>query len=200
MDKIRLYICLLLVVVLLGACSRPQNDTESTVSSANDSYTDTGITSSTSNIDISAIPNGNELLDEINLILNQINIDNVSGFIDYNLTDDDIILMIDVVMQVDDTKLKASALKFTKNTNWDITSIKEYNSDPIRYYYGSEAIIDNIDVYDFNTGEIISNKKSDFDTDKDMQEYKDKMDQLTDDFNNALEKIQEEYSSDTKEP
>lgn len=62
MDKIRLYICLLLVVVLLGACSRPQNDTESTVSSANDSYTDTGITSSTSNIDISAIPNGNELL------------------------------------------------------------------------------------------------------------------------------------------
>lgn len=200
MDKIRLYICLLLVVVLFGACSRPQNDTESTISSANDSYTDTGITSSTSNIDISAIPNGNELLDEINLILNQININNVSGFIDYNLTDDDIILMIDVVMQVDDTKLKASALKFTKNTNWDITSIIEYNSDPIRYYYGSEAIIDNIDVYDFNTGEIISNKKSDFDTDKDMQEYKDKMDQLSDDFNKKLDDIQEKYNSDTKEP
>lgn len=198
MDKIRLYTCLLLVVVLLSACSRPQNDTEPTVSSAYDSYTDT--TSSTSCIDISAIPNGNELLDEINLILNQINIDNVSGFIDFNLTDDDIILMIDVVMQVDDTKLKASALKFTKNTNWDITSIIEYNSDPIRYYYGSEAIIDNIDVYDFNTGEIISNKKSDFDTDKDMQEYKDKMDQLTDDFNKKLDEIQEKYNSDTKEP
>lgn len=202
--KRKLVLTILLIASFsLTSCS---NNTPNSTTKINDSTTQAASTELIGDIsysDIDSIPSGNELLDLTNSFLEQLEIPSVSGFIDYDLSDDGTSQIIDAIIQINDaSKLNISAMRITfpDEGEWIIMSISEYDSDPIKYYYGIESIIDHIDIYNFNTGEIISSKESDINTDEIMSEYQEESDKIMEDFNNALDEIAEEYGLDTSNP
>lgn len=196
MKKKIVFATLLLTSLSLSACNNTKaQPTNSTNQSTN--YSD--LKHEITYVDLDSIPSGSELLETTNSTLDSINVPNIDGFIDYDLTDDGSSQMINAILQINDSKLNISALRLTfpDEGEWIIMSISEYDSDPIKYYYGIESIIDHIDIYNFNTGEIISSKKSDINTDEIMSEYQEESDKIMQDFNNALDDIAEQYGIDT---
>lgn len=191
---------LLLTMLALSACSKDSKN-----SASNNQQPSTNSSEPAPSIaytDINTIPSGPDLLDVTNSILNQIGISNITGFIDYDLSDDGTSQLIDAIILVNDYKLNVSAIRLTfpNEGDWTIMNISEYQSEPIKYYYALESLLDHIDVYDFNTGEIVSSKKSDFNTDDILNEYNEKSDEILNDFNNALDELENEYNSSTKNP
>lgn len=199
--KNKAYFTVLLISLLtLSACSNGTKNsaTKTQLPSSSSSEPAESVTYS----DINSIPSGTDLLDTTNSILTQIGIPNINGFIDYDLTDDGTSQMIDAIILVNDCKLNVSAVRLTfpNEGDWTIMNISEYQSEPIKYYYAMESLLDHIDVYDFNTGEIVSSKKSDFNTDDILNEYNEKSDEIMNDFNNALDELEDEYNSSKENP
>lgn len=118
---------------------------------------------------------------------------NVS-FVDVQFTDDGDITETILVTDSNGKTVSMTCLYLALVDTWTVVSISD--PDTGHYYLvptGSEKYYD---VYSYETGELISGKKEDISVDKITQDYESRSQEISDDFDDALDDIAEKYGID----
>lgn len=118
---------------------------------------------------------------------------NVS-FVDVQFTDDGDITETILVTDSNGKTVSMTCLYLALVDTWTVVSISD--PDTGHYYLvptGSEKYYD---VYSYETGELVSEKKEDISVDKITEDYESRSSEISDDFDEALDDIAEKYGID----
>ena len=118
---------------------------------------------------------------------------NVS-FDDVQFTDDGDITETILVTDSNGKTVSMTCLYLALVDTWTVVSISD--PDTGHYYLvptGSEKYYD---VYSYETGELVSEKKEDISVDKITEDYESRSSEISDDFDEALDDIAEKYGID----
>lgn len=118
---------------------------------------------------------------------------NVS-FVDVQFTDDGDITETVLVTDSNGKTVSMTCLYLALADTWTVVSISD--PDTGHYYLvptGSEKYYD---VYSYETGELVSEKKEDISVDKITEDYESRSSEISDDFDEALDDIAEKYGID----
>lgn len=118
---------------------------------------------------------------------------NVS-FVDVQFTDDGDITETILVTDSNGKTVSMTCLYLALVDTWTVVSISD--PDTGHYYLVPEGSEKYYDVYSYETGELISGKKEDISVDKITQDYESRSQEISDDFDDALDDIAEKYGID----
>ena len=118
---------------------------------------------------------------------------NVS-FDDVQFTDDGDITETILVTDSNGKTVSMTCLYLALVDTWTVVSISD--PDTGHYYLVPEGSEKYYDVYSYETGELISGKKEDISVDKITQDYESRSQEISDDFDDALDDIAEKYGID----
>lgn len=118
---------------------------------------------------------------------------NVS-FVDVQFTDDGDITETILVTDSNGKAVSMTCLYLALVDTWTVVSISD--PDTGHYYLVPEGSEKYYDVYSYETGELISGKKEDISVDKITQDYESRSQEISDDFDDALDDIAEKYGID----
>lgn len=118
---------------------------------------------------------------------------NVS-FDDVQFTDDGDITETILVTDSNGKAVSMTCLYLALVDTWTVVSISD--PDTGHYYLVPEGSEKYYDVYSYETGELISGKKEDISVDKITQDYESRSQEISDDFDDALDDIAEKYGID----
>lgn len=118
---------------------------------------------------------------------------NVS-FVDVQFTDDGDITETILVTDSNGKTVSMTCLYLALVETWTVVSISD--PDTGHYYLVPEGSEKYYDVYSYETGELISGKKEDISVDKITQDYESRSQEISDDFDDALDDIAEKYGID----
>lgn len=82
---------------------------------------------------------------------------------------------------------------------WYVDSIKKYNEDseePNMYYYVPDSLIEKVDIYDYETDELISAATEELNSDETMDEYQKTLDDTQKEFKEYIQGLRTEYGID----
>lgn len=118
---------------------------------------------------------------------------NVS-FVDVQFTDDGDITETILVTDSNGKTVSMTCLYLALVDTWTVVSISD--PDTGHYYLVPEGSEKYYDVYSYETGELISGKKEDISVDKITQDYESRSQEISNDFDDALDDIAEKYGID----
>lgn len=118
---------------------------------------------------------------------------NVS-FVDVQFTDDGDITETILVTDSNGKTVSMTCLYLALVDTWTVVSISD--PDTGHYYLIPEGSEKYYDVYSYETGELISGKKEDISVDKITQDYESRSQEISNDFDDALDDIAEKYGID----
>lgn len=118
---------------------------------------------------------------------------NVS-FVDVQFTDDGDITETILVTDSNGKAVSMTCLYLALVDTWTVVSISD--PDTGHYYLVPEGSEKYYDVYSYETGELVSEKKEDISVDKITEDYESRSSEISDDFDDALDDIAEKYGID----
>lgn len=118
---------------------------------------------------------------------------NVS-FVDVQFTDDGDITETILVTDSNGKTVSMTCLYLALVDTWTVVSISD--PDTGHYYLVPEGSEKYYDVYSYETGELVSEKKEDISVDKITEDYESRSSEISDDFDEALDDIAEKYGID----
>lgn len=118
---------------------------------------------------------------------------NVS-FVDVQFTDDGDITETILVTDSNGKAVSMTCLYLALVDTWTVVSISD--PDTGHYYLVPEGSEKYYDVYSYETGELVSEKKEDISVDKITEDYESRSSEISDDFDDALDDIAAKYGID----
>lgn len=118
---------------------------------------------------------------------------NVS-FVDVQFTDDGDITETILVTDSNGKTVSMTCLYLALVDTWTVVSISD--PDTGHYYLVPEGSEKYYDVYSYETGELVSEKKEDISVDKITEDYESRSSEISNDFDEALDDIAEKYGID----
>lgn len=116
--------------------------------------------------------------------------------IDYgNLEENSGVITIQAYFVTDTAKrliVPSMYITFTSTKEWSVVSIKDVDTG--NYYYVPDDLKSTVDLYDYNTGEIISEKTETHDDV--MDEYHQELERIDQEFKEDMKKLEEKYITD----
>lgn len=115
-------------------------------------------------------------------------------FVDVQFTDDGDITETILVTDSNGKTVSMTCLYLALVDTWTVVSISD--PDTGHYYLVPEGSEKYYDVYSYETGELVSEKKEDISVDKITEDYESRSSEISDDFDEALDDIAEKYGID----
>lgn len=176
----------LLLVLILTGCSKKTVDitTQAPATEKNTANPETTVADLT---DPANLPDTDALKTCIVETLASIGVKKIEKM-EYEYLND--LISISYIITTESKKLDVylTYLTVVRNPHWEVGLISDF--DTKLYYFAPEYFADRLDLYDYQTGDLVS-KQSNFSDPVD--EFNEKSDQIQEDFKDDLEKIKEDY-------
>lgn len=142
--------------------------------------------------DSSNIPDTDGLVSVLSDVMEDIGVTGLETVAYGNLEENNGIVTIQAYFVTNSEKkliIPSMYITFTPTKEWSVISIKDVDTG--NYYYVSDGVEDTVDLYDYRTGELVSEKtKTDDDV---MDEYYQELERIDQEFDEKQEALEEKY-------
>ena len=143
---------------------------------------------------LAQIPNKSSLDNLLDEILQQIGVNEVSYKVygESNMPENEFFKQIEAFIVTDTNKqLMASFMCTMRNEKWDVMDIIDVQSN--KYYYVTSGASATVDIYDYETGELVSKKSMSYE--ELNEKIKKEQDEADKKFKEDLERLVEQYTN-----